>query len=161
MNKTSFHLKPDLEITKKIIDRDFHILFIFLTSVIALAVYSFIQDWNYKPVFVIMATVAFLFMGQKKDFPNESWSPQQKGAWTKRYTTLKLNKDNNIVYISGDRPYERESFALEDFKNISSRKKKIVIEFNDSSLRKISTMYWSQEDVESFVEYVAKKIKKT
>ncbi len=158
--KMSFHLKPDLAVTKKIIDRDFHLMFILLISVIALAVYAFTQDWDSKFVFLVMVVVALFFMGSKKDLPNDSWTPQQKGAWTKRYTTLKLNKDN-IVYISSDKPNDKETFDLKDLKNITSQKNKIVMEFKDLPHRKISTKYWAPKDVSNFVSNVTNEINRT
>lgn len=144
------HLKPDIDIATKLIGRDYYLTFFLCISVIALAIYAFIQDWGYKPVFVIMALVAFIFLGNKKDIPNETWTSQQKGAWTKRYTTLNI-KDGNIVYISGESPSDRESYDLTKISHIEFQNNKILIISNDSVTRKINAKYWEPKQVQQFV----------
>ena len=156
----SSHLKPDLEITKRIIDRDYLITFVVIISIIVVSIYALYSDWDYKPVFVIMGIVSFVFLGNKKDFPDDSWSAQQKGAWTKRYTTLKLRNDE-LIYISGDSPNDRETFALEGLQSISINKNKIVLELKGASDRSISTKYWAADAVRDFVSLVESRITKS
>ena len=144
------HLKPDIDIATKHIERDYYLTFLLCISVIALAVYAFIQDWGYKPVFVIMSLVAFIFLGNKKDIPNETWTPQQKATWTKRYTTLNI-KDGNIVYVSGESPSDRESYELTNISHIEHKDNKLFIIQNDSIARKISTKYWEPAQVQQFL----------
>lgn len=144
------HLKPDIAITTKIIERDYYLTFLLCISVIAIAVYAFVQDWGYKPVFIVMALVAFIFLGSKKDIPNETWTPQQKASWSKRYTTLNI-RDGNIVYVAGEAPSDRENYELSSISKIEYKNNQLVIIQNDSVIRKISTKYWDPTHVQQFI----------
>ncbi|MCP4289053.1 MAG: hypothetical protein GY792_32305 [Gammaproteobacteria bacterium] len=107
-----------------------------------MAIYAFFNDWGHLPVFVIMALVAFMFLGAKKDIPDETWSPQQKGAWAKRYTTLRIN-DGEIIYVAGESSNERESYSLAEIDQLQYRSNKIFIYKNGSLNRKINCKYWN------------------
>ncbi|WP_373032950.1 hypothetical protein [Sulfurovum sp.] len=100
-----------------------------------------------------MSIVAFLFLGSKADIPDETWSPQEKGAWTRRYTTLKL-KEGQLIYVSGDRPDSRESFDMNTLKEIEYRKKKLILHFNDLTTRTINAKYWNPNLVKDFIESI-------
>lgn len=153
------HLKPDIDVVSKHIERDHNLMFILCFGVIVLAVVSFIMDWPYKAVFVAMAVVSFIMLGGKKDIPNESWSPQQKGAWTKRYTTLKI-KDGKLTYIAGDSSSDKEVYELSDIDPLKYESNKLLIIKNGAVERKISTKYWLPEKTQEFIFNVNEEISK-
>ncbi len=147
------HLKPDLEITTRIINRDQNLMVLMCISIIIFTIYAYIEDLSYFGVYLTMSIVAFLFLGSKADIPDETWSPQEKGAWTRRYTTLKL-KEGQLIYVSGDRPDSRESFDMNTLKEIEYRKKKLILHFNDLTTRTINAKYWNPNLVKDFIESI-------
>ena len=149
--KASF-IKPDMEVCKKYIDRDHTLMVLLCLLVILLCAISWFQDWPYKLVSSGMVFIAFMFLGNKKDFPTDDWSPQQKADWTKRYTTIKI-KDNELVYVSGNSSNDIERFNLDAIDNLIIESKKLIIQFKDRNAKKISIKFWSSEDIENFVAY--------
>ena len=99
-----------------------------------------------------MAFIAAMFLGNKKDFPDDNWSPQQKADWTKRYTTIKI-KNNELVYVSGNSPNDIERFNLDTIDSLFIVSKKLMIKFKDKSVKKVSAKFWSPNDIDSFIKY--------
>jgi len=145
-------IKPDMEVCKKYIDRDHTLMVLLCLSVILLCAISWLQDWPYKVIFSVMAFIAAMFLGNKKDFPDDNWSPQQKADWTKRYTTIKI-KNNELVYVSGNSPNDIERFNLDTIDSLFIVSKKLMIKFKDKSVKKVSAKFWSPNDIDSFIKY--------
>ena len=124
---------------------------LFCLGLISLALCAWQFDWSHKPVFYVMAIIGFLFLGSKKELPNEDWSPQQKAAWTKRFTTIKV-KDNQLVYVSGESPNSIDTYDLSNIKLLNDKGNKLVITFIDGTVKKISTKYWSSDNVQDFIK---------
>jgi len=144
------HVKPDLEIATKHIDKDHALMLVLCISIIILSIVAWFLDWSYQPVFFVMAFIAFLFLGQKKDIPDSSWSPQQKGSWTKRCTTIKV-KDGQLVYVSGDGPNDIDNYALSTIQRLDLNNNKLIIQFKDGTSKKVSAKYWANDDIQGFV----------
>lgn len=125
------------------------ILMIF--SIILFTIYAFVQNLPHLGVYIVMSIVAFLFLGSKADIPDDTWSPQKKGAWTKRYTTLKL-KDNELIYVYGDNPAHKETFDIDKLEDVEYKKNKLLLHFKNSKTHKINAKYWNPNDVKSFVD---------
>ncbi len=147
------YLKPDMETTISYIKRDHAMMLLLCVSIILLALAAWVLNWRYQPVFFVMAFVAFLFMGQKMDVPDETWSAQQKASWSKRYTTLRV-KDGALVYVYGDGPGDVVRYELEDIRSIRKLGNKLLVDFKDGRSEKIIAKYWPQSEVRMFIEEI-------
>jgi len=123
---------------------------------LALAVYSYFQDFEYWGVLMFVAVPSMMFLADTPAVPDETWSPQEKGAWTRRYTTLKL-KDEKLIYVLSDKPKDVDTFELNKLNNLEYKKGKIILNFlQNAKSRKISTKYWNEEEVKRFIDNINK-----
>ncbi len=147
----ALHVKPDKEKTIKHIQKDYALMFLLCLSVIGLAITAWLLDWRYQPVFFVMAFVAFLFLGSKKEIPDKTWTAQQKANWTKRFTTIKV-KDGFLIYVAGEGPGNIDKYELEKIDSINITGNRLNLKFKDGHTKKLTTKYWSQNEVQGFVD---------
>ena len=150
-------LKPDIEITSKILNRDNMLLKVMCLSIIALAIFAYVNDFSRFGIYIVIAIVAFLFLGHTPEIPNDSWSSGEKASWTKKYTTLKI-KDNELIYIYGNSPLDKDVYKINKIKTIENKRKKLKITFKDTNVFKISTKYWNPLHVDKFIEILSHSI---
>ena len=144
-------LKPDIGITSKILHRDDILLKMMCVGIIILAIYAYINDFSRFGIYLVMAIIAFLFLGNSPEIPNDSWTTSQKAQWTKKFTTLKV-KDNELIYIFGTKPLDKEVFSLDNIKNIIYKHKKFIVHFNDGSKKVLNAKYWNPIHINQFIE---------
>jgi len=146
-------LKPDIEITSKILYRDNILLKILCVSIIIFTIYAYINNFSHFGIYLVMAIVAFLFLGDTPEIPNELWTSSQKAQWTKKFTTLKI-KNNELVYIFGTKPSDKEVFLLNDIISISYKKNKIIIQLNNETTKVFNSKYWNPSDIKQFIKTI-------
>jgi len=145
------HLKPDINITTKIIKKDHTMMILFCLSIIFLAVYAYLNDFSRVGIYVVIGIVAFLFLGTPIDIPNETWTSSQKASWTKKYTTLKIEKDE-LIYVLGNSPKDRKVFLISEINTINYKNKKLILTFINGKRYAINAKYWHPIDIKKFID---------
>lgn len=156
---SALHVKPDKEKTIKHIQIDYVLMLLFCLSVIGLAILAWLLDWRYQPVFFAMAFVAFLFLGSKKEIPDETWTTQQNANWTKRFTTIKV-KDGFLIYVFGEGPGDVDKYELSEIDSLNISGNRLNLKFKDGHTKKLTTKYWAQSEVKGFVDKTNKLLQR-